>query len=253
MSAVELERRGRLNRPEAMHAVSTGLIEGLDVAVQAARDPDVGAMMIWAQGPTFCAGADLVEANTLTERAQDFRGWITRWRTTFASFELLEKPVVAAVQGLAVAGGIEMVLACDVIVASTAARFGDLHIRTGLVPGGGGSQRLPEAIGTRRARWLMYSGEILDAAEAERLGLVQKLLPEDGFHEAAWGVVDRIANNSPAALAFMKRLSRPGSISDDALEYGVESAVNVVMGPDAQEGIDAFVNKRKPAFPSLAS
>jgi enoyl-CoA hydratase/carnithine racemase len=256
-STLRIERDGAvarvwLDRPEVRNALNGTLIRELAATFGAlAVEPDVRAIVLGGSGKAFCAGADLAEAQRVTADPAAFRAWATSWRDAFGALETLDKPVIAAVQGVALAGGLELVLACDVVIASSAARFGDVHIRSGLVPGGGGSQRLPEAIGTRRARWLMYSGEIIDAAEAERIGLVQHVLPAEDFHETALDLATAIANRSAPALAFMKQLSRPKHVTQDGLDHEIEAAVGVVIGADAQEGIDAFLNKRTPHFPSV--
>ena len=258
MALVRSERRGRavlltLARPAERNALSTALITELgEQVLAAASDPGVGALAITGEGSAFCAGADLKEALDKTRDAEDFRAWLGGWRHVFRTIETLDKPVIAAVQGLALAGGLELVLACDVVVASDEARFGDAHINYGLVPGGGGSKRLPDAIGGRAARWLMFTGEMIDARRAFELGLVQQVLPAEGFSSAVLDLAAGIAQRSPAALAFMKRQTRSPLISDDALDHELEGAVGVVTGSDAREGLSAFVEKRSPAFPSLS-
>jgi enoyl-CoA hydratase/carnithine racemase len=183
MSAVRADRHGRvvrltLARPEEMNAINTELITELGTHVDsAAGDPTVGVVVIAAEGRAFCAGADLKEALAKTGDAGDFRTWLLTWRHVFRRIETMQKPVIAAVQGMALAGGLELVLSCDVVVASSQARFGDAHINYGLVPGGGGSKRLPEAVGTRTARWLMYTGEVIDAERAFLVGLRSSSCP----------------------------------------------------------------------------
>ncbi len=258
MALVRSERRGRavlltLDRPADMNALNTGLITELGEQVEAAaQDRGIGAIAITGEGRAFCAGADLKEALEKTRDAEVFRAWLGGWRRVFRAIETVDKPVIAAVQGMALAGGLELVLACDVVVASTEARFGDAHINYGLVPGGGGSKRLPDAIGRRAARWLMYTGKMIDARRAYELGLVQEVLPAEGFASAVLDLAAEIGQRSPVALAFMKRHTASPLVSDDALDYEIEGAVGVVTGTDAREGLSAFVEKRAPAFPSLS-
>jgi enoyl-CoA hydratase/carnithine racemase len=133
------------------------------------------------------------------------------------------------------------------MVASSAAKIGDVHANYGLVPGGGGSQRLPNAIGSRAARWLMFTGEILGADRALDLGLVQQVLPVDEFDDAVWAMGETMAGRSQPGLAFMKRHSRPG-ITADGLSLEAAAAAHLVVGPDAREGLAAFNEKRRPHF-----
>ena len=128
-----------LNRPEQMNSLSTDLVTALDVAVRDAdADPSVRVVHLTGAGRAFCAGADLIEARALTQSAADFRQWLQLWRRTFEFFGECRKPVVALVNGLALAGGLELALSCDYIVASSAAKIGDVHANYGMVPGGGG-------------------------------------------------------------------------------------------------------------------
>jgi enoyl-CoA hydratase/carnithine racemase len=239
-----------LNRPNDMNALSSALVGALKTAVdQAAIDPDVKVLIITGGGRAFCAGADLIEAGEVATTADGFRAMVLPWRDAFSAIERCPKPVIAAVNGIALAGGLELALACDLIVASDAARLGDGHIRYGLVPGGGASQRLPHAIGSRQARWLMYSGELLDVRRAEAIGLVQKVFPAESFTADVRDMAVQLARRSGAALAFMKRMSAP-SLSDDGLDLEIETAARVVTGADAREGLAAFAEKREPVFGS---
>jgi enoyl-CoA hydratase/carnithine racemase len=133
------------------------------------------------------------------------------------------------------------------MVASSTAKIGDVHANYGLVPGGGGSQRLTDAVGSRAARWLMYTGEVLPAAKALDLGLVQAVLDADSFEEDAWAMGEKMASRSQPGLAFMKRLSRP-KVTATGLELEIEGAAHLITGPDAREGLKAFAEKRAPRF-----
>lgn len=243
-----------IERPDQMNAISTGVVRDLRRHVEAAAaEPADRAVVVTGSGRAFCAGADLREAAELTASAATFREWLLAWRDAFRAIERCPKPVLAAVNGLTLAGGLELALACDLIVAADTAVLGDVHARYGLVPGGGGSRRLPDAVGSRRARWLMYSGETLTAAEAEAWGLVQKVLPAEGFREAVHELAAAMARRSQPSLAFMKRLSASRLVDDEALDLEIEAAAHVVTGPDAREGLTAFVEKRDPVFTATLS
>ena len=240
-----------LNRPGQMNSLNTGLVAGLaDAVADARRDVSVRVVHITGAGRAFCAGADLVEARTVTATADRFRRWVAAWHRAFATFEDCPKPIVALVNGLALAGGLELALACDYIVARRSARIGDVHANFGLVPGGGGSQRLPDAVGSRVARWLMYTGEILTADRAAEVGLVQEVLADDEFDESAWAAGEKMAGRSQPGLAFMKRMSRP-ALDARGLELELEAAAGLVVGADAREGLAAFAEKRSPKFAAV--
>jgi len=241
-------RRLALNRPEQMNALSGDLVSALHQAVAAAgADPEVRVVHVTGTGRAFCAGADLIEAEVVTRDAASFRRWLHGWRRAFSSFEECPKPVVALLNGLTLAGGLELALACDYMVASSAARIGDVHANFGLVPGGGGTQRLTDAVGSRAARWLMFSGETLTADRALSLRLVQDVVEADGFEESCWEMGATMAARSQPGLAFMKRLSRPG-ITPQGLDLEMDGAAHLVVGPDAREGLAAFRDKRSPRF-----
>lgn len=242
-----------LNRPDDMNALSSGLVRELGAALEAVEhDPGVRIVVLTGAGKAFCAGADLKEARIASVEPERMTAWLSEWRQTFRRLEELPKPVIAAINGLALAGGLELALACDVLVASRTAKIGDVHIRYGLVPGGGGSQRLPSAVGSRWARWLMYTGAILDAEQALHIGLVQAVLDGDRFEDEVRELAATMAARSAAALAFMKRMTAP-SIPKSGYDRELAGSVELVMGPDAREGFAAFVEKREPRFNQNAS
>jgi enoyl-CoA hydratase len=252
-----VERHGRvlrlgLNRPAQRNALSLALVQSLGEQVaQAADDAAIGAVLITATGPAFSAGADLGEALSFAGDGERFRHYLRDWKRVYRSLELLDKPVIAAVQGLAIAGGLELALSCDFIIAAASARFGDGHITYGLVPGGGGTQRLPAAVGVRHARRLMYSADLVGATEAAAMGLVSLVLPDEDFDASATSYAAAVATRSTPALAFMKTLSRDPLVTDEGLDEEIRRAVDVVIGPDTQEGLRAFSEKRPPRFPSV--
>ena len=250
---VRSERRGNtlwliLNRPDAMNALSVPLMRELRAGLRSgSTDASVHSIVITGEGRAFCAGADLAEAKQRVQTPLLFQEGLQEWKATFAQIEACPKPVIAAVNGVALAGGIELALSCDVMVASSGAKLGDVHARYGLVPGGGGSQRLPDAVGTRWARWLMYTGVIIDASQALAIGLVQAVLPQDSFRDSVQALTESMNQRSRPSLALMKRLTTP-DISDFDLSAEIDAAVLLLSGPDAQEGLRAFEEKREPQF-----
>src|SRR5206468_1737368 len=170
--------RVELNRPDALNAISPALLEDLDrlcAAVEA--DPTVRAVTLTAAGRAFCAGADLKAVRELSPDPEKWARFMRLWHRVFNRIEALPVPVVAGVQGLALAGGLELTLVADLVVADEAARLGDQHANFGLVAGGGGSQRLPRLIGARRAKEMMLLGGWLSAAQALEWGLVNRVAP----------------------------------------------------------------------------
>jgi enoyl-CoA hydratase/carnithine racemase len=257
MHLLTRERQGgvewwTLNRPQKMNALSSaGLVTALAEAARAVRaDASARVVVVTGAGRAFSAGADLEEALAVAGEPGRFLALLETWRSAFRELELLPLPVLGAVNGLALAGGLELALACDLIVASTAARLGDGHIRYGLVPGGGGSQRLADAIGVRAARWLMYWGALLEAEPARQLGLVQQVLPAEGFRAEVQRIASEMVVRSSTALRFMKRMTRQRAVSDLDLQAELEEAARVAAGPDARAGLEAFVAREEPVFPT---
>lgn len=254
------ERRGaalwlRLNRPHALNGLTPSLLDDLDAGLDAAEaDNDVRAVVLAAEGRVFCAGADLRYARALLadpdEAAERQAGFLRRVGRTFDRVEACAKPVIAAVHGLALAGGLELVLCADILVAARGAGFGDAHANYGLLPGGGGSLRLPRRVGASRAKLMMFTGEPVPAVDLAHTDLVT-VLTEDS---ALVGEVDRItasiAAKSPLGLTRMKRLviesaENPAPV---ALAREIELSALHVGSHDCREGLAAFNAKRTPVF-----
>ena len=251
------ERRGAvalltLNRPDQMNALSGDLVAALGEAVASCRaDAEVRVVVITGAGRAFCAGADLIEAAEVTQDSAAFRELLMSWKSAFSAMDASPKPVIAALNGLTLAGGLELALSADFMVASSKARIGDVHANFGLVPGGGGSQRLTDAVGSRAARWLMFTGETLDAEQARSLGLVHEVFAAETFIDDVWAMATKIASRSATGLAFMKRMSSPRAITDDGLDLEINAAAHLVVGEDAREGLAAFGEKRSPHFTAV--
>jgi enoyl-CoA hydratase len=255
---LQLERIDRvlivtLNRPQQMNALNGALIAELGRTVaDAATDDGVHVVVITGAGSAFSAGADLKEALASASDAERFRASLLAWRDVFVSIEQCPKPVIAGINGITIAGGLELALSCDLMIASSVAKIGDGHISYGLVPGGGGSQRLPDAIGARQARWLMYTGTMVDAERALQIGLVQHVIGEESYREGLLEIASVMSRRSLPALAFMKRQTTAKAVTRDGLDLEIQAAVHVVMGADAREGLTAFTERRAPHFPAPA-
>ena len=207
--------------------------------------------MIRAQGEHFCTGADLEEISAFGDDALALRAFLSCGHQALRALEQSPLPVIAAVQGLCLAGGLELMLAADVVIAARSARFGDQHARYGLVPGWGGSQRLPRTIGLRRALELMFSARWLSADEALAMGLVNHLAEDEALWHDAQEYAAKLTHLSRAGLAQMKRLVRDGMALAPlaALNLEAEVAALHLASADVAEGLAAFRERRKPQFP----
>ena len=240
-----------LNRPAQLNAISPALLEDLDRVCEAVeRDRTVRVVALTAAGRAFCAGADLKAVRVLVPDAERWSGFMRLWHRVFNRIEALPAPVVAGVQGIALAGGLELLLVADLVVMDATARLGDQHANFGLVAGGGGSQRLPRLIGARRAKELMLLGGWLDAEQALAWGLVNRVVAAGGVAAAVEELARTLALKSSAASRTAKRLVNQGLDMPlgDGLELELRLAGEHMRSPDAVEGLQAFVEKRPPVF-----
>jgi len=242
-----------LNRPEKFNCLSVGIKEGLPKALRTLEAPGSGVRVILlrARGKHFCTGGDLEEIKALRADRARFVEYI-RGARVLQLLEASDLPVVAAVHGMCLAGGLELMLACDVAFAARDARFGDQHAQFGLVPGWGGSQRLPRVIGLRRALDLFFSARWVDAETALQFGLVNYVVDPERLQQAALEYCQTLAERSRRGLAAMKRLGRRGLDMDwdAALRFEEEEIVDVLLDEDVSEGLAAFEARRKPVFKS---
>lgn len=240
-----------LSRPEKFNCLSGEVARAIDRALDAyAADDTVRVILVRSQGKHFCTGADLDEVLELRKDEKKLHTFIDHGQGVFARLESAPLPVVVAVQGLCLAGGIELMLSCDVAFASEGARFGDQHAEFGLVPGWGGSQRLTRVLGVRRALDLFYSHRWIEAAEALNWGLVNYVVPDDVLGDEAMAYCGKLTELSRSGLAAMKRLAREGIEVPlaDGIRLELELATKQLIGGDAAEGLSAFQERRKPDF-----
>ena len=241
-----------LNRPDHLNAISPQLLEDLDRVCEAVeRDAAIRAVTLTAAGRAFCAGADLRAVRELSPDPARWGLFMRLWHRVFNRLEALPVPVIAGVHGLALAGGLELVLVADLVVADEGARLGDQHANFGLVAGGGGSQRLPRLVGARRAKELMLLGGWLSAGEAREWGLVNRVVPAGTLGAAVEETAASLAAKSVSASRTVKALVNRAFDTD--LAGGLEMELHLVAahmrGADAAEGLAAFAEKRKPVFP----
>lgn len=241
----------RLNRPDKFNCLSLAVLRGIVAAFDRFEaTPDVRAVLIASTGKHFCTGADLAEVQGLRADRVKLVDFIATGHAAMNRVEASPLPVVAAVQGLCLAGGLELLLACDVAFAAATARFGDQHAQFGLIPGWGGSQRLPRAIGMRRAMDLFLSAAWIDAATAQAWGLVNHVAEDAALDTEALAYCRTLSERSRTGLATMKRLARQGGDTTlrDGLQLEQDIAVDALLSPDVTEGLDAFQSRRKPRF-----
>ena len=255
---VLLERRGRtawitLNRPRELNALSPAVMQHLSGALdQTEAQPAVRCLVITGAGRAFCAGADLKFVHEMPPAQRDgaTMDFLRTATELMSRIEAFPKPVIAAVNGVAVAGGLELLLCCDFVVAAANARLGDGHANYGLLPGAGASARLPRRIGLTRAKHLFFTGDLVPAAELMAAGLVNSVVPDEQLAASVEQLAARIAAKSPVGLRRIKELanaSMDGPL-DEALRR--ELAVNeaYVSTFDRNEGLAAFNENRLPAF-----
>ncbi|MBI1962242.1 MAG: enoyl-CoA hydratase/isomerase family protein [Candidatus Rokubacteria bacterium] len=243
--------RAVLNRPEALNAISPALLEDLDRVCEAVEaDRAVRVLTLTAAGRAFCAGADLKAVRELVPDPVKWSGFMRLWHRVFNRIEALPVPVIAGVQGLALAGGLELTLVADLVVMDTGAKLGDQHANFGLIAGGGGSQRLPRLIGARRAKELMLLGGWLDAGQALAWGLVNRVVPAGGVGAVVEELARELAGKSRGASGTAKRLVDQGLdlTLADGLELELRLAGEHMRSADAAEGLKAFAEKRAPVF-----
>ncbi|GAB3834421.1 enoyl-CoA hydratase/isomerase family protein [Dactylosporangium cerinum] len=214
MTAVVLTRRGpalwaRIDRPGAGNACDSTVMTGLEEWLAAAADPGVRVLVLTGTGRSFCAGADLTEATALLGDLPALRSFLDRGRQLVRAVLSSGVPTVAAVNGAAFGGGLELLLACDIAVAADTARIGDRHIAAGQVPGWGSSVLLPRAVGPALARRLLITGDTWTGAEAARRGLVSEAVPAADLEAHVDALAARIAALDEAALRRMLRVARP--------------------------------------------
>lgn len=240
-----------LNRPDKFNCISNSLLEGIESGIeQAEKDSSIRVIIIRASGKHFCTGADLIEVKEHSQTRESLDSFIGYGHLVMQKLEASPLPVIAEINGYCLAGGLELMMCADVVIAEEDARIGCQHAQYGLVPGWGGTQRLPRIVGMRRALDLMYSARWLAAAEALDWGLVNQIVPSSSLSSTAFEYADKLASRNPEALAAMKQLARQGvDLSlDEALALEQNLAVPALMSENVAEGLNAFREKREPVF-----
>ncbi len=242
------------NRPERMNAMGGALVEETIAALGGfQQDASVRVVIITGAGErAFCAGADVQNLQTRSQEAtaMDRRRYVQSAQKLTLAIRQLEKPVLAAVNGVAAGGGCDIALACDIRIASERARFGEVFARIGLFPGTGGTYFLPRLVGIAKALELIWTGEVIDAHEAERIGLVSRVVPAPELMTATMALARRLAQGPPLAISLAKSAVYRGLDLDvhAALEYAATAESITLSSEDHKEGVRAFREKRPPQF-----
>jgi enoyl-CoA hydratase len=244
-----------LNRPEALNSLSPDLVKELAQALQAIEDDgSIRACVLGGTGRAFSTGGDLKALEAFAEAGESAGALTSAYMesisTTLRRLEMLRVPTIAAVNGMALAGGLEIALCCDIVVAAEGATFGDVHARYGLLPGGGGSVRLPRKIGVNRAKYLMLTGQSVAAQTMVDWGLVSEVVPAEQLPHRSRELANLVAQNSPLGMSRMKQLI------DDGLQHAVHVALRAEQSvvavhnfsADRKEGLAAFRERRRPVF-----
>jgi enoyl-CoA hydratase len=252
-TCILVEKRDRvglitLNRPKALNALNDTLMDELGVALLAFdADPDIGAMVITGSEKAFAAGADIAAMKDWSYMDVFKSEYITR---NWESLKRVRKPVIAAVSGYALGGGCELAMMCDFIIAAESAKFGQPEIKLGIIPGAGGTQRLPRAVGKAKAMDLALTGRLMDAAEAERCGLVARVVPNEKLLGEALEAATIIASfSTPAVMMAKEAVNRSfeGSLNEGLL-FERRMFHSLFATADQKEGMNAFLEKRPAKF-----
>jgi len=238
----------KINRPQALNALNTRFFQEMDdVVSQVTNKPEIKVMIITGEGKAFVAGADIAEM--VDKNPEEGSEFSRIGQNTFRSLEKLEIPVIAAINGFALGGGLELAMGCDFRIASTKAKFGQPEVNLGLIPGYAGTQRLSRLVGMGDALFLLMSAEMIGAEDALRIGLVQKVFEPEVLMEEVMKIAQALASKGPLAVKKVKAVTRQGYMMDfdKGTELEAEQFGSLFgKGSEGEEGMKAFLDKRKP-------
>lgn len=241
-----------INRPNAMNALNTELLLELDMALENLNeDSEIFVIILTGEGKAFVAGADISEMKDKTPEAARSFGMLGS--KIFRKLELMEKPVIAAVNGYALGGGCELAISCDIIIAGEKAKFGQPEVGLGITPGFAGTQRLPRIIGIKKAKELIFTGGMIGAQEAEKIGLVNKVVPQEELMATAMEMAKTIASKGQIAVRYAKAAINRGIETDMDTGNAIETDLFALCfaNDDQKEGMTAFLGKRKAEFKNI--
>jgi enoyl-CoA hydratase len=237
-----------LNRPKQLNALNDGLMDDLSAALRAYdADDGIGCIIVTGSEKAFAAGADIAAMSTFDHMQVYKEGYITRNWETLAT---IRKPVIAAVAGFALGGGCEVAMMCDIVIAAETAKFGQPEIKLGVIPGAGGTQRLPRAVGKAKAMDMVLTSRMIDAVEAERVGLVSRVVPADKLLEEALAAASAICSLSlPSVMMAKEAVNRAYEVPlAEGVRFERRLFHSLFGTKDQREGMAAFLSKRKPVF-----
>lgn len=254
MGFVKTEQKGHvailtIDRQEALNALSADVLKDLSAALDdVAANDEAYVVVITGAGRSFVAGADIGEMKPLT--AVEGKDWGRFGNDVFLKVENLSKPVIAAVNGFALGGGCELAMACDIRIATKKSKFGQPEVNLGIIPGGGGTQRLQRLVGIGKAKELIFTGDIISAEEAERIGLIEKVVEDGAVLEAAIEMAKKIKAKGPVAVTLAKQAINVGANTDlySGLCFERYSQAIAFSTADKAEGTLAFIEKRPAQF-----
>ncbi|WP_077368932.1 short-chain-enoyl-CoA hydratase [Anaerosalibacter sp. Marseille-P3206] len=238
-----------INRPDALNALNTEVLKELNEAVDMIEnDEDIHILMITGEGRAFVAGADISEMKDMDSACA--REFAKLGLSTFRKIELMEKPVIAAVNGFALGGGCELSMCCDIRIASEKAKFGQPEVGLGIIPGFAGTQRLSRLVGLGKAKELIYTADMIDANEAYRIGLVNKVVSKDELMDEALKLANKILSKGQLAVRFAKASINRGIETDIETGMAIERDLFGLCFAtlDQKEGMGAFLEKRTPNY-----
>lgn len=239
----------KINHPEALNALNSTILRELESAFsEIAEDTGIDVVILTGEGRSFVAGADISEMSSLN--ATEGKAFGELGAKVFRQIELLDKVVIAAVNGFALGGGCELAMACDIRIASTKAKFGQPEVGLGITPGFSGTQRLPRIVGLGKAKELIYTADIISADEAYRIGLVNKVVEPEALQTECMMMAKKIASKASLAVKYSKEAINRGIETD--IDTGIEVENNLFglcfATEDQKEGMRAFLNKKAPVF-----
>ncbi len=242
-----------LNRPEKLNALNNHMITELYESLkESERDPQIRCIVLTGVGRGFCAGADVGDlgSKSVEEGAEDFGTRMERYNRVIRALRDIEKPIIASVNGVAVAAGMNLALACDIRIASDSARFGEVFVKVGLSPDCGGGYLLWRLVGLGKATELMFTGDIIDAEEAQRIGLVNKVVPGDELEKATAEYAGKLAKGPTKAIGLSKKILNKGMETDltTLLDFEAFAQYQTASSEDCNEGVKAFTERREPNF-----
>ncbi len=237
-----------VNRPNALNALNSEVLREIHAAAEALVGKASGILVTGAGGKAFVAGADIAEMKDYSSKQA--AAFSRRGQAAFQALQDFPGPVVAAIPGFALGGGLELALACDILVAAESAKLGLPEATLAVVPGFGGTQRLPRRVGPGKAKQLLFTGAMVDATEAKQIGLVDEVVADDQLMETARNLLAKASRNGPLAVQACKRLVNDGLDMDldDAIDMEAREFGSIFGTQDQTEGMAAFLEKRKPTF-----